>query len=379
MSLEFVSNFGFRIWLRPKAALRSLAVQQQPWLSVIIPTYNGAAYLPAALDSLLAQQDRDLEVIAVDDGSTDATRSILACYAKRLPLKVICRQHGGNWVANTNVGMAAATGRYLGFLHQDDLWAPGRLRELKRLSARWPQVRLVLHPAWFIDAAGRRVGLWRCPLTRAARYLRPKEVLERLLVQDFLAVSAPVFRREAAAEVGWMDENLWYTGDWDFWLKLAQGGYTVYHPSPLVSFRIHPYSQTSTRATGSAELRRQYAAVLNRHLSTWRWRCPNRKRLSRIVWFSAEVNLALQRKAVGQQTNWFSLFRLCLSLGPDGWYRYLRDSRITDRICGRLRVGLAGVSNCAEHRTAPPQATQQQTCPNGTEAAVSTAGQCLPH
>ncbi len=310
------------------------------WLSVIMPSYNGAPYLPAALDSLVAQGRADFEVIAVDDGSTDGTQEILHSYASRLPMKIISRQHEGNWIANTNRGMAVAKGRYLCILHQDDTWEPGRVQALRRLFDRWPEADLLLHPSWYIDPHGKRVGLWRCPFARVSGYLQPKEVLARLLVQDFLAACAPVFRKEVAAEVGWMDETLWYTGDWDFWLKLAGIGRTLYYPAPLISFRIHPLSQTSLGADGSERICQQYETVLSRHLLNGRWPQPNLKRLSRVARFSAELNLALMRKMNGRPVKWLDLCSRFVTLGMGGWYRYFRDSRIMDRGLSRLRVGL---------------------------------------
>src|SRR5437660_9050514 len=79
-----------------------------PWLSVIMPTYNGAAYLGAALESVRAQGDADIEVIAVDDGSSDDTVGLLESYAGRLPLRVVRRERVGNWGANTNHGLTLA-------------------------------------------------------------------------------------------------------------------------------------------------------------------------------------------------------------------------------------------------------------------------------
>lgn len=101
-----------------------------PWLSVILPTYNGAAYLPTALESVVAQGDRNIEVIAVDDGSSDQTLTILDSFANRLCLNVIQRRIG-NWVANTNLGLEHAQGEWACLLHQDDLWRPGRIRTLQ--------------------------------------------------------------------------------------------------------------------------------------------------------------------------------------------------------------------------------------------------------
>ena len=107
-----------------------------PWLTVIIPTYNGAArYLPAALESIVAQDDPNIEVIAVDYGSTDATLTILDSFASRLPLTIIQRRVG-NWVANTNLGLEHAHGEVACFLHQDDLWRPGRLAAVRFATRR---------------------------------------------------------------------------------------------------------------------------------------------------------------------------------------------------------------------------------------------------
>src|SRR5689334_7383953 len=104
-----------------------------PWLSVIVPAYNGARYLPAALDSIAAQRADDIEVIAVDDGSTDDSVDVLRQYAVRMNMTIVEKAHRGNWAACTNVGMAAARGRYFCWLHQDDFWQPRRLEVLREL------------------------------------------------------------------------------------------------------------------------------------------------------------------------------------------------------------------------------------------------------
>ena len=94
----------------------------RPWLSVIMPTYNGEAFLTNALNSILSQGDDQIEVIAVDDGSTDATIPILKSFATKLSLRIIVRERVGNWAANTNHGLSLAQGDFVCFLHQDDHW-----------------------------------------------------------------------------------------------------------------------------------------------------------------------------------------------------------------------------------------------------------------
>jgi hypothetical protein len=113
-------------------------------------------------------------------------------------------------------------------------------------------------------------------------------VLERLLVQNFIALPAPLFRRETALEVGGLQEDLWYTADWDFWLKLAAVSRTVYLPMPLTGFRIHARSQTIRRSTQADEFRRQLEVVLEKHLEA-----SDPDDVSEVARFSAQMNVFL--------------------------------------------------------------------------------------
>jgi GT2 family glycosyltransferase len=315
-----------------------------PWLSAVLSTYNGSAYLESALESLVLQQDKDFEVIALDDGSTDATMSILRRYSTRLAMTIVKREHSGNWVANTNIGLAAATGRYLCWFHQDDTWCPDRVAKLKRLAGQWPDALLLVHSSWFIDAAGHRVGLWRCPFPRKTRYFEPPEVIGHLLVQNSIASTGAVFKAEAARQVGGLDEQLWYTADWDFWLKIAKLGHTVYYPAPLGSVRLHRASQTITRAEAADDLESQYACVLARHLGDWERSRPDGQPIGEVARFSASLNLALLKCAGGRSVNWFGLLSSFILLGPRGWHLFLRDSRIVERATSRFvaRLRLRG-------------------------------------
>jgi glycosyltransferase involved in cell wall biosynthesis len=304
-----------------------------------MPTYNGAAYLTAALESIRAQGDQQIEIIAVDDGSTDATVALLESFTDRLPLRIVQRGRIGNWVANTNHGLSLARGEYVCLLHQDDIWLPNRLAILKDLLARWLPATLLLHPACFIDSTGKRLGLWRCPLPSSNTFLNPSLVVERLLVQNFISVAAPVVRREVALRVGGLDEDLWYMGDWDFWLKLIAAGKTVYCPRALSGFRIHSLSQTVQRSAQAAEFRRQHEVVLYKHLKLWEKLHPDTLAVRRAACFSVELNMVLAAYVHGQRPDWLSLFRSLRTLGVPEWHRFLRDSRIVERVLARLRMG----------------------------------------
>lgn len=323
--------------------------ERRPWLSVLMPTYNGAHLLPDALDSVAAQADADVEVIAVDDGSEDETIAVLESYRSRLCLKLVRLEHRGSWTANTNQALSLARGDWVSVLHQDDFWAPGRLAILRRLTASHPTAALFLHPSWYADIRGRRLGLWSCPLT-PGRPLRPAAVVERLLIQNFISMPAPLVRRETALGLGGFDGALWYTADWDFWLKVAATGDTVYTRRPLSAFRLHTSSQTIRRSADLTEFRRQLALVLDRHLHTWSAPAGRRGSVERVARFSVELNVALAGSVQGTPAAWATLARDFLGLGPSGWRRYVCDSRITERVGARLRAGLGRQSTTPDVR-----------------------------
>lgn len=306
-----------------------------PWLSVIVPTYNGERFLGAALESIRNQWAEDIEIVAVDDGSTDGTLDLLRACARLLPVRILEPGRTGNWVRGSNVGLREAKGRYACFLHQDDLWLPGRIAALREELARQPA--LVLHSAIFIGPSGDRLGTWRCPLP-ARVSIDAGLLLERLLVQNFIALPSPVFDREAALRAGGMDESLWFTADWDLWLTLGRAGATRYLPSPLAAFRVHPASQTSARDTSREDRRRQHRVVLDRHLPHWKGPDRERTRIRAAAAFSIEVNVALAMAARREGFDWGPLLGGAARLGPRGLWRYLRDSRVLERVSARLRA-----------------------------------------
>lgn len=309
-----------------------------PWLSVLMPTYNGASYLRAALDSVVAQADTDVECIAVDDGSTDETLAILGAYRDRLNLTVLDFPRVGNWVTNTNLALRRARGEFACLLHQDDVWLPGRLGVIKNAVAGNPSVDLFLHPSWFIDSQGRRLGPWCCPLPKAPAVLDVEAILPRLLVQNFLAIPAPVFRTATAREIGGLDEALWYTADWDFWLKLSTAGRTLCLPDGLACFRVHPGAQTNRRSIDIADYRRQHELVLQRHLSTLEIDERGRRAVRNCAELSIAVNAILAGRYHGMRPSLTTPAAAVLRAGPLGVWRYFLYSRIHERVRARLKA-----------------------------------------
>ncbi len=311
-----------------------------PWLTVAMTTYNASDYLAEALESVAAQAGDDVEVIAVDDGSEDETLQILESFRPRLDLRVVAREHSGNWIAAMNEGLRLGRGRYACFLHHDDFWLDGRLEAAREALGRRGEAVLLLQPSWFVDRRGAKLGRWRCALP-AGRPLSAGEVVERLLIQNFVAVPAPIFRRDVALRVGGLDEANWHAADWDFWLKMAAAGETIHLDRALTGYRIHPVAATWSRTDRPRDHRQFMDEVLDRHLAAWEGRGPDRPLVRRVARFSVDMNVRLAELAHGQRPGLADLALRFLGLGPMGWHRYLRDSRIVERVAARLRAGMA--------------------------------------
>jgi glycosyltransferase involved in cell wall biosynthesis len=314
-----------------------------PLLSVIMPCYNGERFIAAALESVRTQYRDGIELLVIDDGSEDRTLEIVRDFAPALSMRVISPGRIGNWVAATNIGLRDATGDWACFLHQDDLWLPGRIERL------WGEMEtaegaLILHNAVFVGPEGKRLGPWTCPFSDGV--LRPDQLTERLLVQNFIAINSPVFRRKAALESGALDESLWFSADWDLWLRLGAIGPVRFIDEALSAFRIHPDSQTASRRLLANEWELQLTTVLDRGLKNWT--CAGRRRTSveRAARASIAVNSALSAASRGQSPQTLTVLAKLLALGPGGWRRYLRDSRIVQRVSSRLMLKRHGGSQC---------------------------------
>ncbi|HVA47293.1 MAG TPA: glycosyltransferase [Pirellulales bacterium] len=310
----------------------------RPWLSVIIPTYNGERFLHEALTNVAAQHDADVEVVAIDGGSADGTRDILRRWSRHLRLVMIERPHSGDWVSSTAMGMAVAEGEYLCWLHQDDTWCKGRLAALRRQLSAEPHAAFIVHPCWYSNSRGERIGYWRCPLPRTDRLLRFDEVASPLLVQCSIATCGAIFSCEAARSIGSPDPALPYHADWDYWLRLARLGRTLYHHTPRASFRIHAASQTISRAGESDRRLAEARAILRRHLPHLAARGQDVARLEEVAAVSAEVNHALNSLVAGQAVDILGPLWRAAALGPTGWTRRLRDSRLVERCLSRLQA-----------------------------------------
>jgi hypothetical protein len=317
----------------------SPVLADRPWLSVLMPVHEGAGWLDQTLASLACQDCSGIEILILDSSREPACRAI----AHRYKDLAICYQHlpdVTSWTRKTNMAAELARAPHLAMLHQDDLWLPGRAASLKAALASDTDAVMWLSPAHIVDGNGKRLGLWRCPLLPGV--IGRDLWFERLLVQNFVAIPAPVFRRDAWIAVGGLDETLWYTPDWDLYLKLSGIGLVAYCSEASTAFRIHAGSLTVTGSRNQVDFAAQMTTVIDRHIG--KIALQRRRSILKTARFSVIVNQSLAAAAAtGSVMELAKAGAASLRLTPLQLFRYLRDSRIAERLWPRLRARFAGV------------------------------------
>lgn len=202
-----------------------------PTVSVIMPAYNVAEYLAEALESALAQTFTDLEILVVDDGSTDGTAGIARRFAARdARVRLLPQPHGGLSRAR-NTALQGARGRVIALLDADDLWDPGFLAaQLRLLDASG--VDIVTGNA--LELGGSRDGKPSRPFPDR----RPTPALATIIADTEAVFIMSVFRRDLVAQIGLFDEALQSNEDYDYWLRAAVVGKTfARNDCPLGHYR----------------------------------------------------------------------------------------------------------------------------------------------
>lgn len=309
-----------------------------PWLSVILPVYRGERWIERTLESLATQADAGVEVVVIDTSPDRGTMALIESFSDRLTLKILDPAGTDGCSPKMNLGVAHARAQYISWLCQDDVWLRGRVAAIREWIREEPEAVLHLAPAAIIDGDDRVLGTWRCPLTVGR--VDQQELTEKLIVQNFIAVPSPVVRRDAWMQCGGLDPDLWYTSDWDLWLKLGQQGTVVYHASVTAAFRIHGNSATSTGSRNRADFVDQHRIVVDRHIAA----IPARRRgpARRLADASITVNAALAAAANGKPGALGGALRAIAGLGPVSAARYLHRSRVVERALPRLRAKWAG-------------------------------------
>ncbi len=203
-------------------------------VSVIIPVFNGERFLSQAVESVLNQTHDNLEVIIVNDGSTDHSEEIALGLAIDPRVKNFKQNNAGVATAR-NLGIAHASGDYVAFLDQDDLWSPRKLEYQIALFHSNNDIALVHGKIAYVDALGKLLDLpkwaWVQPI---AGYC-----IKELFIGNKIATLATLIRKTCFDEIGTFRQKFAPADDWDMWLRLGVKYPLGFIPEVLGYYRIH--------------------------------------------------------------------------------------------------------------------------------------------
>jgi glycosyltransferase involved in cell wall biosynthesis len=216
-------------------------LDKNPIVSVIIPVYNGERYLAETIESVIAQTEMNWELIAVNDGSTDNSLTILEEYIKKIPerIKVITVENRGVSSAR-NTAVAAARGTYVAFLDQDDLWAPQKLQRQIEMFSRDKNLGISYTNTTIINENG---SVIRENVQKFSVKHRGK-IFEYLMFENFIGISSVMLPKELYIGIGGFDPRFSLAEDYDFLLKVTQESSVNYIDEPLLLYREHDESGT---------------------------------------------------------------------------------------------------------------------------------------
>ena len=225
-----------------------------PAVSVLMSVRNGAGWVRAAAESILAQTAGDLELIVIDDGSTDETPAVLA--GLRDPRLRVERGRPEGLTRSLNRAAALARAPLLARLDADDLARPERLALQRAFLDAHPEVGLLGTGAREVDPSGREVGVVSPPVDDAA-------IRRALIRRNPFVHSSVVMRRQALDQVGGYDETLTVAQDYDLWMRMSWITRLANLSAPLTVRRLLPGRVSATRDTArlAAEARVRWRAL----------------------------------------------------------------------------------------------------------------------
>lgn len=211
------------------------SARKEMFVSVVIPAYNAEKYLAEAIESVLVQQSSDLEIIVVDDGSTDGTAAVAGRYADRIRF---VRQSNLGVAAARNHGIRLARGEVLGFLDADDCFTADALElQLLRLR-RHPEVDIVLGQRSYFSTPA------------------PPDLAEENLANPaddylFLSFGCSLIRRSVFDSIGFLSESMRFCEDWDWFMRARESDVPLLiHKCIVLHVRLHETNTTRQRELG---------------------------------------------------------------------------------------------------------------------------------
>jgi glycosyltransferase involved in cell wall biosynthesis len=235
-----------------------------PRISVVIPAYNAAPYIGAAIDSILNQTYKDLEIIVVDDGSVDNTAAVLRAYDGKI--RYVLQKNGGASSARNN-GIRIARGELIAFLDADDTWLPEKLELQTRFLSAHTEAALVFGDLELV-VDGQVVEPSYLALKKHAWWstqegVLVKDAFARLLVENVVSTSTTMISSRALQQVGPFDEDLPTAEDLDLWLRIA----AIFPIGCVPRVMCRKHVLASSLSADHARTSKDFLAVLTKYTS----------------------------------------------------------------------------------------------------------------
>ena len=294
---------------------------ENPKVSVIIPCYNGEKFIGEAIESVLNQTYQDFEIIIVDDGSTDNSKTVIEHYLDDKRVSYFQHQENRGIARTRNSGIKRAKGEYIAFLDNDDIWLSSKLEEQLALFST-SEVGLVCCGMLFFDESG-AISVFNPGST-----FSQERTLKTLFIKPSNSGSVMCFRRACLDSVGWFDVR--YTGwdDYELLMRAATKFQIRYTGTPLIKKRIHAVSESVRKKD---VLRDEYiSSILNKIIEYHPFlKQHRRKKMAQL--YMGQAQSAFKRRETGETIRYLIksitnhplslriyVLLLCVMLGPLG-------------------------------------------------------------
>lgn len=222
--------------VEPVSEEKPTSASDGPLVSVLMPVFNAERYLVDAIESVLGQSVPNLELLIVDDGSTDRSRATIEGAARRdARVRPVFRPHCG-LIDTLNAGLDAALGRWVARMDADDVCLPDRLAAQLRLAGQHPGIAVVGTYAWYLGETGKVLGLYRLGPTS------PEEMRQLVQNGDLISMIHPtvMMDRRAVLAAGGYDGRFRHVEDLELYNRLAERGHLLLTlPEPKLLYRVH--------------------------------------------------------------------------------------------------------------------------------------------
>ena len=217
----------------------------KPKISVVIPTYNCLELLPRAIESVNSQQLTDLEIIVVDDNSSDGTWAWLEKAQLSMPFLRISKTEGVGPARARNQAIACAEGEYIAFLDADDYWLEGKLKAQLEFHLNAPEVVLSFtnyrRVSWEGVELGERFLVWSRfgrQAGKATAYTLLGDAQAVIYAENAIATSTVMVTKRALEKAGYFDESLESAEDWELWLRICKVGSIAFTPEEGMVYMV---------------------------------------------------------------------------------------------------------------------------------------------